>query len=155
MQERDESNNNQDSEMADISQAPSDDDDDGEEGDDGEDGDEGADDDQDENEPPENANVQEQDNEMGGPSPPAEQGAEETTESDAMTDDEQQPASKRSVPPVPNPLNLAPPTTALFSPRLEGSPLKNVVLPSPTDPSPHTSPVAASFAPLAAVSSGR
>jgi len=59
--------------------------------------------------------------------------------------------SKRSIPPPINPLNLAPPQAAMLlsagSPRLEGSPLKNVILPSPTEPS--TSPLVANFAPLA------
>jgi hypothetical protein len=49
-----------------------------------------------------------------------------------------------------NPLNLAPPLPAmhlLASPRHEGSPLKNVVMLSPTEPSPNMSPIVSNFNP--------
>lgn len=39
-------------------------------------------------------------------------------------------------------LNLAPPPLDTDASRVEGSPLKNVIIPSPTDPSPHISPIA-------------
>jgi hypothetical protein len=47
-----------------------------------------------------------------------------------------------------NPLNLAPPHAQLqmlASPRQEGSPLKNVIMLSPTEPSPNMSPMVGSF----------
>lgn len=111
-----EDSNNPDSEMADNDDDEGDDDgDDGEEGE-GEEGDDNADD---------------QDQEMTDASPSAAPPSADTT---MEIDGAESPLSVKSQPP--NPL-LAPPlnpSLSISSPKLEGSPLKNVIMPSPTEP---------------------
>lgn len=119
---------NQDSEMADGDD--DDDDEDGDEGEDGEDGDEtqGEGDQHDSTQGTNGDNSASQDHEMtdASPSKPI------ASESPDIEMKEDSATPERSTPP--NPLNLAPPISSLAagSPRLEGSPLKNVVVPSPT-----------------------
>ncbi|KAH6686731.1 hypothetical protein F5X68DRAFT_276040 [Plectosphaerella plurivora] len=125
-QEREDSNN-PDSEMADN------DDDEGD--DDGDDGDEGEGDEGDDN-------AEDQDQEMTDASPSVPPSADTTME---LTAPESPLASKTQAPP--NPL-LAPPlnpSLSISSPKIEGSPLKNVILPSPTEPS-HTQSLDAALA---------
>jgi hypothetical protein len=135
---------NNDTEMADTPAVQSDDE--GDEGDDGDEGDEGDDDQQDDDE---NGDDQSQDQDMDQSSPSVSNQPLDANDTDVPTDEES-PMPKRMMPPM-NPLNLTPPTAvahfAASSPRLEGSPLKNVVLPSPTEASPQISPVGDAFAP--------
>jgi hypothetical protein len=71
---------------------------------------------------------------------------EEPGDSISSQEEEEQVIVPRSVPAM-NPLNLGPPPTLshLTSPRLAGSPLKNVMLQSPTHASPLTSPISQAF----------
>lgn len=106
-----------------------DDDDDGDEGEEGEDGEEG-----DETPGPETGDeTKTLDQEMTDATFSVEPPASERSDVE-MTDSEVAPS--RPMPP-PNPLSLAPPSISLAglagtSPKFEGSPLKNVVMPSPT-----------------------
>ncbi|KAL3965254.1 hypothetical protein ACCO45_002258 [Purpureocillium lilacinum] len=112
----------EDSEMADGDEE--DDDDDGDEGDEGEEGEEGDGQDLDQRPAPD----RDQDHEMPDAAisidPPSE-----------VVSSDKEPVPKEPTPP--NPLTLAPPIGSLAagSPRTEGSPLKNVTLLSPTEPS--------------------
>jgi hypothetical protein len=149
----DNSNTNQDSEMVDVDDGDDNEEDD-DEGDDGEEGDEGDDDD--------SRYDQQQDSLLADESetrdrdmtdaidvtPAIEPSEAKETPEPAVLDQmdigepEEQSAEESAVEPVekrstpPNPLTLAPPTAGLASgpSNLEGSPLKNVVLPSPTEP---------------------
>ncbi|WYZ39382.1 hypothetical protein EsH8_III_001296 [Colletotrichum jinshuiense] len=128
-QEREDSNN-PDSEMADNDEEDGDDD-----GDDGEDGDDGDEEQRD------GENTDSQDQEMTDASPTV-----PTPTVDTLTEltDPESPVPKRAALP-PNPINLAPPHLANSSPK--GSPLKNVVLPSPTEPPTQFSPIAEALVP--------
>ncbi|KAK0656488.1 hypothetical protein B0T16DRAFT_317159 [Cercophora newfieldiana] len=142
-------NQDQDTEMADASVVPSDD----EEGDDGDEGDEeGEEGDEEGDRTPDvassNPQDQDQDQEMGD-SESSEvirpSSIEESEDTPRATISEEEditiPKSRFAPPTVLGPLN---PPTHLASPRIEGSPLKNVILQSPTDPSPMISPPIAS-----------
>ncbi|KAH0421146.1 hypothetical protein CcaCcLH18_13613 [Colletotrichum camelliae] len=137
-QEREDSNK-PDSEMADN-------DDDEEGDDDGDDGDDG-DDNEEEQREGENTDSQSQDHEMTDASPSV---PTPTVDASTVSTEPESPLASRSGLPA-NPINLAPPLPAMHlanaSPR--GSPLKNVVLPSPTEPSPQISPIAEILAPAA------
>ncbi|KAK1980248.1 hypothetical protein LZ30DRAFT_782883 [Colletotrichum cereale] len=129
-QEREDSNN-PDSEMADNDE---------DEGDD--DGDEGDDDGDDEQRDGENTDSQDQ--EMADASP-----AVPKPTADASTElaDPESPVPKRAAPPA-NPISLPPlPAMHLANSSPKGSPLKNVVLPSPTEPSPQFSLISEALAP--------
>ncbi|KAK1990222.1 hypothetical protein LX36DRAFT_664432 [Colletotrichum falcatum] len=130
-QEREDSNN-PDSEMADN---------DDEEGDD--DGDEGDDDGDEEQRDGENTDSQDQEMTDASPTVP-------TPVADATTElaDPESPVSKRAAPPA-NPISLPLPAMHLANASPKGSPLKNVVLPSPTDPSPEFSLISEALAPQA------
>jgi hypothetical protein len=112
------------------------DDDEGEDGDDGEEGDEGEDGDRDQSTDPahqEKSTLDDaQDKEMTDAAPSAEVSAAASPDIEMKDDTE---VAKK---PIPNPLTLAPPTASFASgsPKIEGSPLKNVVLPSPTKEEP-------------------
>ncbi|KAI8293506.1 hypothetical protein K4K59_005652 [Colletotrichum sp. SAR11_240] len=139
-QEREDSNK-PDSEMADN-------DDDEEGDDDGDDGDDG-DDNEEEQREGENTDSQSQDHEMTDASPSIP--TPTVVDASIVSTEPESPLASRSGQP-PNPINLAPPLPAMHlansSPR--GSPLKNVVLPSPTEASPQISPIAEILAPSAA-----
>lgn len=138
---------NVDSEMADASVLDDEegDDDEGEEGEEGEgEGDEGGDDDQEDITPEVDSGVdQDQDQEMEEPSPPVthplSQSSVPPVEGEVSSDEDL--SASKSVISDTSP-GLAPPLAVplLQSPRLEGSPLKNVLVPSPTEPSPALSP---------------
>ncbi|KAK3354580.1 hypothetical protein B0H65DRAFT_543894 [Neurospora tetraspora] len=124
---------NQDSEMADSSQIPSDDDD----GDDGDEGEEEAEGDADESmaegETPgvDTSISQDQDQEM------TDTGASEVIRPSSIEEPEERGASNEEDTAARSRLgsSLAPPTLgSLASTRLEGSPLKNVMIRSPTEP---------------------
>ncbi|RBQ89594.1 hypothetical protein VDGD_02658 [Verticillium dahliae] len=120
-QDQREGSNNADSEMADNDNDDDEGDDDGDDGEDGEDG-------------------EDQDQEMTDASPAAPPASADTT---MDMGDAESPSTNRQLPP-PSQL-LAPPFNLSLStsPKLEGSPLKNVVMPSPTVASPQaTSPPA-------------
>lgn len=142
---------NVDSEMADASVLDDEegDEDEGEDGEEGEgEGDEGGDDDQEDATPEIDSGVeQDQDQEMEEPSPPVSHPLSQSSlppaERDMSSDDDL--SSSRSVL-SDTPVGLAPPLAMphLQSPRIEGSPLKNVLVPSPTEQSPALSPVGTS-----------
>ncbi|EFQ32708.1 hypothetical protein CGRA01v4_09357 [Colletotrichum graminicola] len=126
-----EDSNNPDSEMADN---------DDDEGDD--DGDEGDDDGDDEQRDGDNTDSQDQ--EMTDVSP-----AVPTPTADATTElaDPESPVPKRAAPPA-NPISLPPlPAMHLVNSSPKGSPLKNVVVPSPTEPSLEFSLISEALAP--------
>ncbi|KAK3394121.1 hypothetical protein B0H63DRAFT_505881 [Podospora didyma] len=142
---------NQDNEMADNSAVPSDDDE-GDEGDEGEDegDDNGEGDDGDQTPDVENSTSgqdpnQDQDMDMED-SETSEvirhSSIEEPDESQSRpaTSDEEVTIPRARFQPPPGLGNLGPPLAPihLASPRLEGSPLKNVIIQSPTEPSPHS-----------------
>ncbi|KAK4208714.1 hypothetical protein QBC37DRAFT_378809 [Rhypophila decipiens] len=128
---------NEDSEMADNSAMPSEDED-------GEDGDEG---DEEGDETPEVENVADQDHEMEDAEMPVirpssiEEPSEERRRS---TSEEEITVPKPARFPAPPGLGSLGPR--LSSPRVEGSPLKHVIIQSPTDQSPMVSPQAGSAA---------
>ncbi|KAK3383570.1 hypothetical protein B0T24DRAFT_54200 [Lasiosphaeria ovina] len=147
---------NQDSEMADNSAIPSDD----EEGDDGEDeGDDNGDEDDETPEiensvnpdPDQDQDVEMEDSEASEVIRPS--SIEEPDErssvpaASASTSDEEVTIPKVRFAPPSGLVNLAPPLAPihLSSPRLEGSPLKNVIIQSPTESSPVISPHAPGF----------
>ncbi|KAK4452919.1 hypothetical protein QBC34DRAFT_397364 [Podospora aff. communis PSN243] len=142
------SSKNQDAEMADVSVIPSDeeDGDDGDEGD--EDGDEGGDDES--GQTPEvgsNAQDQDQDQEMGDSEssevirPTSIEEPEDTPRVPLSEEEDITIAKPRFTPPAAlGSLGPLQPPARLASPRVEGSPLKNVIIQSPTDASPMISP---------------
>lgn len=135
-QEREDSNN-PGSEMADNDDDEGDDD--GEDGDDGDDGDE---------EQREGTNTDSQDQDMTDASPTVPTPIVETYRGE-WTEPES-PLAKMGAPPA-NAINLAPslPPIHLANSSPKGSPLKNVVLPSPTEASPQILPIAEVLAPTA------
>ncbi|KAK0729699.1 hypothetical protein B0H67DRAFT_638287 [Lasiosphaeris hirsuta] len=153
VEEIEDNSTNQDSEMADNSAMPSEDED-GDEGDDGEDegdGDEGGPDEGDETPEVENSSVQNtsaerdpdqdiemEDSETSEVIRPSSIEEPDDTRSVAPSSEDDITISKPRFQPPPGLSGLGP--LYLSSPRLEGSPLKNVILQSPTDRSPMISP---------------
>ncbi|KAM7205613.1 hypothetical protein V8F33_000939 [Rhypophila sp. PSN 637] len=135
--EENEDSANQDSEMADNSAMPSEDED-------GEDGDEG---DEEGDETPEVENVADQDHEMEDAEVPVIRPSsieEPSEERPRSTSEEEITVPKPARFPAPPGLGSLGPRVS--SPRVEGSPLKNVILQSPTDQSPMVSPQVGSAA---------
>lgn len=151
-----EDSTNQDSEMADVSGIPSEDEEgdggDGEE-DEGEEGDEGGDTPQTDGVNGAAHGQETEDAEMSDAVQPG--SAEEPAGSRPATSEEGATAPKVRFQP-PALANLGPPNAAmhLTSPRIEGSPLKNVMIQSPTEPSPAVSPPTANVSNSSAAQSG-